>query len=241
MAESNHILKQLFDMNFPIKLWTLINSNHQAIKWDDNSEHILAASSSSLKRPLSSIIVIDRELLDNYLKSKISIFAAKGYSTFFIEMGKHNFKHLPPQTQMNPINWHNDKNQSTRIFKFYHENFLNGQPELLSKIVKPKETSYINNSQSNLTTLNPKFCLKLAVRPLARAENLKRKLLKFQNQDDVNVLKIPGDCFLNTTDTTTNYEENPEYAGFYGHHVSTEKIKQFYDDFLPHYVETNGK
>lgn len=249
MEESNppasqFIREDVMNLRFPYKLRILIENPNKVVSWGRDGTTVL----------------LDYVALNVYLSSSVSIFKSKTGYKFLRQLTSHGFERLSSE--------HEDKkelNTDGVILIYQHENFLRNREDLVGKIQKvngeqkqmPKSTCPTLSYEQNQRPQDP--CLR-KVRPLTPIERARlhlRILLQMQNENymlnkklsdceqkspssAVSVIELPADAFENPFDSISQFEENPEYAGYYGN-ATTEQIKQFFDEYLPIYAQANGE
>ncbi|CAD7090291.1 unnamed protein product [Hermetia illucens] len=236
--------EDVMNLRFPYKLRILIEKPNKVVSWGRDGTTVL----------------LDYVALNVYLSSSGSIFKSKTGYKFLRQLTSHGFKRLSSE--------HEDKkelNPDGVILEYQHESFHRNREDLVGKIQKvtgeqkqmPKSTCPTLSHEQNQRPQDPCLCKVRPLTPIERARLHLRILLQMQNENymlnkklsdceqkspssAVSVIELPADAFENPFDSISQFEENPEYAGYYGN-ATTEQIKQFFDEYLPIYAQANGE
>lgn len=190
-------------------------------------------------------VVIDFSSLENYLLTDESIFRTKNISSFVRQLHLYGFQ------KCGNISISLESTDVPVFNEYEHNLFLKNRPDLLTQIYRLNGLRQFGSSTGtkkytdqrradpclmkipNLSKLTKaRLNLSKAMEMQMLIMKLDEKMLECQNNNGAtSVIDLPLKYFHNPFESTSGLQTN-DFAGYYGN-VPTEKIKQFFGDYLP--------
>ncbi|XP_065093089.1 uncharacterized protein LOC135713783 [Ochlerotatus camptorhynchus] len=235
-------------LRFPLKIWILVNASGNRFLYWDSTE---------------TVVVVDRDATEQYLKSSGSIFCCHKLATFFWLMDFNGFELVSEYGDDEDEDKHillYKHSSFTRENRAYFEQLLRSQKarEVINqqngncsvhrakipKSVKQCEADGTSGSQSRLSSSSfaqEKFSLLMEMKSLdVSIREAYASLPKGEDDDEViPVIEVPDTYSDKPATSVPEYTEQRIIAGNYGR-GNPNDLKRFFGNYLPVYEDSPG-
>lgn len=238
--------EEITKLNFPIKLWIMINNVNDIIYWGQQGNTIL----------------INYPYLDENLINSLTIFNTKTLSNFLHQLKIYGFRKLTSSlasssstADMIAVTNSRKFNLSIEIHEFKNEYFQRNKPYLLEGIKRQEFSRYelihrYMNSNRSLRILqkqnDPRYSSILTKISNLHKSRIKLRLtLELQfvtNLLNGKIIECEQNKVTHMILPAENYEEpaeqfldtpNSSTTGYHGDDISNELVEEFYEEYLP--------